>query len=182
MGQLVADQRGELLGARLAAQVLLEAGEVVERVEFEQGGQRGVRTRGVALQPLGASAELQGVEIAGIAEEAFLGAGNGAVIELLAEILLGQLRVSGAAPARREGGDAEGVLGIGVVTQGGAGEAELVIGAGVIGVDAQRVAGEAERGMRDRRGGWRARPARPGPGGSWRPASGTTGIASAAFT
>ena len=180
--QLVADQRGEVFGLRLAAQVLLEAGEVVERVEFEQGGQRGVRAGRVASQPLDAGAQLQGVQVAGVAEETLSGAGQRAVIELLAQILLGQLRVGGAAPARRERGEAEGFLGIGVVTQGGAGEAELVIGAGVVSVNAQRVAGEAERGGGVARGGWPARPTRPGPAGSWCPASGTTRNASAAFT
>ncbi len=44
------------------------------------------------------------------------------------------------------GGDAEGVFGVGRVIQGGAGEAELIVGAGVIGVDAQGVPGEPERG------------------------------------
>ena len=46
--ELVADQRGEFLGARLAAQVLLEADAVVERVQFEQGGYGGVSPGGVA--------------------------------------------------------------------------------------------------------------------------------------
>ncbi len=174
MRQLVADEGGEVLGARLAAQVLLEAGEVVERVEFEQGGQGGVRAGGIAAQPLGAGAQLQGVEVAGVAVEALLGAGQGAVIELLAQIRFGQLGVGGAAPARREGGKAEGVLGVGVVAQGGAGEAELVIGAGVIGVNAQRVPGETKGGGGVGAAVGERRPTRPGPGGSWCPASGTT--------
>lgn len=51
---------------------------MAERVEFEQVGQRGVRTGGVAPEPLGAGAELQGVEVAGIAGETLFGAGQGA--------------------------------------------------------------------------------------------------------
>ena len=141
--QLVADESGKLFGGRFAAQVSLEAGEVVERVEFEQGGTSSVRARSVAPQPLDAGAYLEGVQVAGVAEETLFGGGQGAVIELLAQVFFGQLCVGGTAPAGRERGEAEGFLGVGLVTQSGAGEAELVVGARVIGVDAQRVAGEA---------------------------------------
>ena len=90
---------------------------------------------------------MQGIEVASIAEERFPGGSNGAVIKLLAKILLAQLRIRGAAPSGRESGDTEGFRNIGVVTQGGAGEAELVVGAGVVGVDAQGVPGETQRGL-----------------------------------
>ena len=54
--QLVADERGEVCRTRFAAQVSLEAGEVVERVEFEQGSASSLRARGVAPEPLDAGA------------------------------------------------------------------------------------------------------------------------------
>lgn len=56
VGQLVADEGGDLCRMRFTEQVSLEAGEVVERVEFEQGGASSLCARGVAPQPLATGA------------------------------------------------------------------------------------------------------------------------------
>ena len=111
MRQLVADQRGKVICTRFPAQVSLEVGEMAQRVQFKQGGHSGVGTRRRASQPLSAGAQLQGVQVARIADETLFGAGQRAVIALFAQILFGQLSVSGAAPPRRKRHKAKSILG-----------------------------------------------------------------------